>query len=98
MDEDVVIIGAGQAAAQLATSLRQDGFAGTISMIGDEPYLPYQRPPLSKKFLSERGAPESLFLRAASFWHDHDVPVILGTAVGKVELRQHPLSLLDGRD
>jgi 3-phenylpropionate/trans-cinnamate dioxygenase ferredoxin reductase subunit len=98
MREDVVIIGAGQAAAQLATSLRQGGFAGPISMIGDEPYLPYQRPPLSKKFLSERGTPESLFLRAASFWNDHDVRVILGAAAGKVDLRQRRLSLRDGRE
>jgi 3-phenylpropionate/trans-cinnamate dioxygenase ferredoxin reductase subunit len=98
MSEDVVIIGAGQAAAQLAASLRQGGFAGPISMIGDEPYLPYQRPPLSKKFLSERGTPDSLLLRAPSFWHEHDVRLILGTAVGKVDLRQHRLSLRDGRE
>src|SRR5712692_4274340 len=98
MCEDVVIIGAGQAAAQLAASLRQGGFAGPVSMIGDEPYLPYQRPPLSKKFLSERGTPEALLLRAASFWHDHDVRVMLGTAAGKVDLRQHRLSLRDGRE
>jgi 3-phenylpropionate/trans-cinnamate dioxygenase ferredoxin reductase subunit len=98
MCEDVVIIGAGQAAAQLAASLRQGGFAGPISMIGDEPFPPYQRPPLSKKFLSERGTPEALFLRAARFWHDHDVRLILGTAVGKVDLRQHRLSLRDGRE
>jgi 3-phenylpropionate/trans-cinnamate dioxygenase ferredoxin reductase subunit len=98
MSEDVVIIGAGQAAAQLAASLRQGGFAGPISMIGDEPYLPYQRPPLSKKFLSERGTPDSLLLRAASFWHEHDVRLVLGTAAGKVDLRQHRLSLRDGRE
>jgi 3-phenylpropionate/trans-cinnamate dioxygenase ferredoxin reductase component len=98
MHEDVVIIGAGQAAAQLAASLRQGGFAGPVSMIGDEPYLPYQRPPLSKKFLSERGTPEALLLRAASFWHDHDVRLILGTAAVKVDLRQHRLSLRDGRE
>jgi 3-phenylpropionate/trans-cinnamate dioxygenase ferredoxin reductase component len=98
MSEDVVIIGAGQAAAQLAASLRQGGFAGPISMIGDEPYLPYQRPPLSKKFLSERGTPDSLLLRAASFWHERDVRLILGTAAGKVDLRQHRLSLRDGRE
>jgi 3-phenylpropionate/trans-cinnamate dioxygenase ferredoxin reductase subunit len=98
MSKDVVIIGAGQAAAQLAASLRQGGFAGPISMIGDEPYLPYQRPPLSKKFLSERGTPDSLLLRAPSFWHDHDVRLILGTAAGKVDLRQHRLSLRDGRE
>src|SRR5271166_1843708 len=95
---DVVIIGAGQAAAQLAASLRQGGFAGAISMIGDETHLPYQRPPLSKKFLSEGGMPESLALRAKSFWRDHDVRLMLGTSVGTVDLRQRRLSLCDGRD
>ena len=70
MREDALIIGAGQAAAQLAASLRHGGFAKPISIIGDEPYPPYQRPPLSKKFLSENGSPESLFLRPAGFWHD----------------------------
>jgi 3-phenylpropionate/trans-cinnamate dioxygenase ferredoxin reductase subunit len=95
---DVVIIGAGQAAAQLAASLRQDGFAGSICMIGDETYLPYQRPPLSKKFLRERGTPESLLLRPASFWQDHEVRLLVGTAVGKVDLAQHRVSLRDGRD
>jgi 3-phenylpropionate/trans-cinnamate dioxygenase ferredoxin reductase subunit len=95
---DVVIIGAGQAAAQLAASLRQDGLAGSICMIGDEPYLPYQRPPLSKKFLRERGSPESLFLRPASFWRDHEIELVIGTAAGKVDIEQRRVSLRDGRE
>jgi len=98
MNEDVVIIGAGQAAAQLAASLRQGGFAGAICMIGDEPYLPYQRPPLSKKFLSDGGTPESLALRAESFWRDHDVRLMLGATVGEVDPRQCRLALRDGRE
>ncbi|MBB4640175.1 NADPH-dependent 2,4-dienoyl-CoA reductase/sulfur reductase-like enzyme [Rhizorhapis suberifaciens] len=48
---DVVIVGAGQGGAQAAIALRQNGFAGTIAMIGDEPELPYERPPLSKDYL-----------------------------------------------
>jgi 3-phenylpropionate/trans-cinnamate dioxygenase ferredoxin reductase subunit len=95
---DVVIIGAGQAAAQLALSLRQEGFSGSICMIGDEPYLPYQRPPLSKKFLHECGSPESLFLRPASFWHDHEVRLVLGTAAVAVDLKQRRVSLSDGSE
>ena len=51
---ELVILGAGQAAAQLAASLRQGGYAAPIRMIGDEPFPPYQRPPLSKKFLADR--------------------------------------------
>ena len=67
-------------------------------MIGDEPYLPYQRPPLSKKFLRERGPPESLLLRSASFWQEHDIRLLVGSAVGKVDLGQRRVSLRDGRD
>jgi 3-phenylpropionate/trans-cinnamate dioxygenase ferredoxin reductase subunit len=52
VNERVVIAGAGHAAGQVAASLRQNKFAGEIVLVGDEPYLPYQRPPLSKKFLA----------------------------------------------
>ena len=52
MNDSVVIVGAGHAAGQLIASLKQRKYAGEIVLIGDEPYLPYQRPPLSKKFLS----------------------------------------------
>ena len=73
MRDGGVVIGAGQAAAQLAASLRQGGFAAPIVVIGDEPYPPYQRPPLSKKFLIDRPAPDSLYLRAPSVWDEHQV-------------------------
>ena len=62
MSGGILILGAGQAAAQLAISLRQGGYDGAIRMIGDEPYAPYQRPPLSKAFLKERPAAETLLL------------------------------------
>jgi len=52
--DQVVVIGTGPAAAQLAISLPQHGFSDEIPMVSDEPHLPYQRPPLSKNFLSER--------------------------------------------
>src|SRR3984893_1910178 len=98
MREDALIIGAGQAAAQLTASLRQGGFDKPISIIGDEPYPPYQRPPLSKKFLSENGSPESLFLRPAGFWHDQEVVLHLGSGAAQVDLRQRRVSLRDGRE
>jgi 3-phenylpropionate/trans-cinnamate dioxygenase ferredoxin reductase component len=94
----VVVIGAGQAAAQLAMSLRQGGFADPILMIGDEPYLPYQRPPLSKKFLSERRAPDVLFLRPEKFWRDHDVTFDLGARVAAVDPARRRIALADGRE
>ncbi|HEY2184447.1 MAG TPA: FAD-dependent oxidoreductase [Xanthobacteraceae bacterium] len=98
MRENAVIIGAGQAAAQLAASLRQGAFDKPISIIGDEPYPPYQRPPLSKKFLTDRGSPESLYLRATGFWRDHGIELHSGTAAAKVDVRQRRVLLRDGRD
>ncbi|MDE0856603.1 MAG: FAD-dependent oxidoreductase, partial [Nevskia sp.] len=66
--ETVVIVGAGQAASQACVSLRQEGFAGRVVLIGAEPHLPYQRPPLSKGFLAGTVAPERLLLRQADFY------------------------------
>ncbi len=97
-EEGIVIVGAGQAAAQLVVSLRNGGFAGPITIIGDEPFLPYQRPPLSKKFLSERPAPESLYLRPAQFWSERDVQFMLGIAAAKVDLQGRVVTLADGRE
>src|SRR5262249_42949248 len=71
---------------------------GSICIVGDEPYAPYQRPPLSKKFLTERDSVDSLALRAATFWRDHHVCLVLGTAVAKVELRQERILLQNGRE
>jgi len=98
MSESIVIVGAGQAAAQLAISLRQGGHAGIIRAICDEPYLPYQRPPLSKKFLAEYRDPDSLFLRPATFWNDQNVEFELGVPAGAVDPRQHRVTLTDGRE
>jgi 3-phenylpropionate/trans-cinnamate dioxygenase ferredoxin reductase subunit len=93
----VVIIGAGQAAAQCAISLRQGGFAEAIVMVGDEPFPPYQRPPLSKKFLTERGKADSLFLRPETFWHDRKIEPILSVAAKSVDLHARNVTLADGR-
>lgn len=93
----IVVIGAGQAAAQVAISLRQGGFAGGLVVVGDEPYLPYQRPPLSKKFLTERAQPDSLFLRPESFWHNLDVEMALGAAARAIDLRNKTVMLAGGR-
>jgi 3-phenylpropionate/trans-cinnamate dioxygenase ferredoxin reductase subunit len=93
----VVIIGAGQAAAQLVASLRQGGFTGAIRMIGDEPYAPYQRPPLSKKFLSERPPAETLYFRADNFWREHDVALDVGMHAEAIDRAARHVELADGR-
>jgi 3-phenylpropionate/trans-cinnamate dioxygenase ferredoxin reductase subunit len=94
----VVIIGAGQAGAQLAISLRQGGFAAPIVLVGDEPYLPYQRPPLSKKFLSEHRAPDVLFLRPENFWRGLDVSFELSASVAAVDPARRRVALAGGRE
>jgi 3-phenylpropionate/trans-cinnamate dioxygenase ferredoxin reductase component len=97
MSAGVLILGAGQAAAQLAISLRQGGYAGAIRMIGDEPYAPYQRPPLSKAFLKEKASIDTLLLRRESYWADHQVSLELGAAATAVDLRGRQVTLGDGR-
>jgi 3-phenylpropionate/trans-cinnamate dioxygenase ferredoxin reductase subunit len=94
---EVVITGAGQAAAQLTQSLRQGGYSGSIRMIGDEPYAPYQRPPLSKKFLTERPPAETLYFRAENFWSEQGVTVDFGVAVAAIDRAVKQITLGDGR-
>jgi len=81
----IVIVGAGQAAAQLVLSLRQGGYKEPIRMIGDEPYAPYQRPPLSKKFLTERPAADTLYFRPEKFWSEQGVAAEYGKSVQSID-------------
>ena len=75
--EKIVIIGAGQAAAQSIVSLRQGGFEGAITLIGEEPVPPYQRPPLSKAYMKGEFTEERLFFRAAAWYEDNNVDLML---------------------
>ncbi len=78
---DVLIVGAGQAAAQAAISLRMANFTGTITMVGAEALPPYERPPLSKDFLAGEKEASRLLLRPEEFWKTKDVTLHLGTRV-----------------
>ncbi len=80
----VVIIGAGHAAGQVAASLRQDGHEGPIIMLGDEPVIPYQRPPLSKQYLSGEQAIERVYLRPQKFYDDKNIDVRTGVTVDQI--------------
>ncbi|MBT3426975.1 MAG: FAD-dependent oxidoreductase, partial [Gammaproteobacteria bacterium] len=64
----IVIIGAGQAAGQAAASLRQEGYEGAITIIGDELFAPYQRPPLSKQYLSGELSIDRIYIRPIKFY------------------------------
>lgn len=95
MTESVVIVGAGQGGYQVAASLRQEGFAGSITLIGDEPGLPYQRPPLSKAYLQGDMPLEQLNLRAQAWYDEQKVGRRQARAVA-IDRRQHRLVLADG--
>jgi len=85
MSNSVVIIGASHAAAQLCVSLRQGGWEGSITVIGDEQELPYHRPPLSKDFLSGKKAIEDILIRPAETYETADIKMRLGQRVGSID-------------
>ena len=82
----VVVVGGGQAGASIAQKLRSLGHAGPIAIYGDEPYPPYQRPPLSKKLLAGEWDESRLELRAPSVWRDLEVDVATGVRVGDLDV------------
>ncbi len=82
-----IIIGASHAAAQLCLSLRQEGFLGRIIVIGNEDYLPYQRPPLSKQFLSGETSIEELDIRPKALYEKHNIEFILKTEVTAIDCK-----------
>ena len=69
----IVIVGAGQAGFAVATRLRSKGHEGEICLIGAESDPPYQRPPLSKKYLTREMSRERLYLRPPAFYHDNGI-------------------------
>lgn len=85
MTERIVIIGAGQAGAQAAASLRQEGFAGAVALIGAEAHPPYQRPPLSKAYLEGALARDRLWLRPAAFYAKANIELRLGARVARID-------------
>ncbi len=91
--KSAVIIGGSHAAVQLAISLRQNGWDGTITLISDEAYLPYQRPPLSKAFLSGSSSEEQLALRASAAYEKLDVSFKLGVRVTALDTDKRQLTL-----
>ncbi|PCI67502.1 MAG: pyridine nucleotide-disulfide oxidoreductase [Piscirickettsiaceae bacterium] len=93
MTDTIVIIGAGQAGAQVAASLRQNKFEGKIVLIGDEPVLPYQRPPLSKRYLAGELEKERLFIKPAAFYDKMKIDLVLGDAVKSINSQQHTVLL-----
>ena len=81
----IVIVGGGHAAGQAAASLRQEGYEGAVVVVGEEPHLPYQRPPLSKEYLAGEQGLERIHLRPQRFYADRDIEVRSGVRVSAID-------------
>ncbi|MFM0234115.1 NAD(P)/FAD-dependent oxidoreductase [Paraburkholderia sediminicola] len=93
---DVLIVGAGHGGAQTAVALRHEKFKGSIALLGDEPELPYERPPLSKEYLSGQKTFERLLLRPATFWTGNNVCMLSGKRIVRVDPIAHRVICEDG--
>ena len=93
----MVIIGAGHAAGQAAASLRQEKYEGSITIIGDEPHIPYQRPPLSKQYLSGEQGLERVYLRPEKFYAEKNIDLMLNTRASGIDRTAQTVTLEDGQ-
>ncbi|RRJ83800.1 NAD(P)/FAD-dependent oxidoreductase [Aestuariirhabdus litorea] len=94
--DHAIIIGASHAGAQLATALRQQGWGGAITLIGDEPSPPYQRPPLSKEYLAGKRDAEHLLIRPAELYAKHDIQLRTGCRVIAIDRAAREVELGSG--
>jgi len=94
--ENVVVVGNGQAGIQLVDSLRREGYTGPITLLGEEPHHPYQRPPLSKDYLAAGKDPVPLPLRPEKFFTTNDVDARLGVHVTSIDRAARTVALDDG--
>ena len=97
MKFDVVIVGAGQGGAYAAIQLRQQGFEGSIALVGRESEPPYERPPLSKEYMLGDKEWERLLIRPADFWAGKGIELLLSTEVTSVAAEAREVTLQDGR-
>jgi len=96
MHFDVVIVGAGHGGAQVAVMLRTQKFEGSIAIIGDEPELPYERPPLSKEYFAGEKEFERIQLRPAKYWDEREVTMMLNTRIVAVDSIGHTVTTAGG--
>src|ERR1700742_486378 len=96
MISSIVIVGGGKAGAQAVDTLRREGFPGKIVLISEEHELPYQRPPLSKKFLTGELPADRLPFRHMAFYEQHSVELRLGARAVGIDAKEHKLALSNG--
>jgi len=97
VEKSIVIVGGGHAAGQLLTSLAQKNWKGPVSVIGEEPYLPYQRPPLSKKYLAGELGIERLYVKPAEFYARQGIQFVPDTRVISIDRDRRDVCTQDGR-
>ena len=97
-EQTVIILGAGQAGGQCAASLRRNGFEGRIILAGDEPHPPYQRPPLSKAYLSGEIDESRLWLQPPEIWAEQAVELKLGRQAKRIDADRKRVIFADGRE
>lgn len=96
MQFDVLIVGAGHSGAQAAIALRQLGFSGTIGMAGEEPELPYERPPLSKEYFAGEKTFDRIRIRPPQFWEERSITMLTRTRVVSVDAEAHRVTTESG--
>lgn len=96
MGAGIIIVGGGHGGAQAAIALRQNGYTGLVTIIGREPELPYERPPLSKEYMAGEKEFERICIRPRAFWEDKAVDLLLGRAVEAVDPSGKTVTLDDG--
>ena len=94
--ETFIIAGAGLAGAKAAETLREEGFDGRVVLVGAEPELPYERPPLSKAYLAGKAARDDAHVHPADFYAAHDVELMLGVTATGLDVEAHRLELAGG--
>ena len=92
---NIVIVGTGLAGANAAQELRAQGHTGDITLVGDEPHPPYERPPLSKGLLLGSADPDSVFVHPTTWYADHQVELVTGTPVTDIDLDTHHVAIGD---
>ena len=95
-DESFVIVGAGIAGGTAAETLRKQGFDGEVHLVGAEPYRPYDRPPLSKEFLSGAKEEEKLFFKSEDFYAEQSIELHLGSEATALDPTEKTVTLANG--
>ena len=94
--QSYVIVGAGIAGGTAAETLRKQGFDGEVHLVGAEPHRPYDRPPLSKEFLSGAKEEEKLFFKTEDFYAEQSIELHLGTEAAALDINSRTVTLASG--